>query len=62
MWICAIATRQDSLITAEQMRALGLGRGAIQNRVKRGVCTATTRAFYGWGVRSASPWTLERRS
>ena len=58
--IAAIAARQDSLITAAQLRALGLGRGAIQNRVKRGLLHARHPGVYSWGVPTNGPWTRAR--
>jgi hypothetical protein len=53
--IAAIAARQDSLITAAQLRALGLGRGAVQNRVRRGVLRPQHTGVYAWGVGGEAP-------
>jgi len=55
-----IAAGQDSLITWSQLRELGLGRGAIEYRVKRGLLHRMHEGVYCWGIPSDSPWTSAR--
>ena len=55
-----LAAQQDMLVTLRQLLALGLGRGAIQNRVQRGLLHPIHQGVYGWGVPSDAPWTRVR--
>jgi very-short-patch-repair endonuclease len=50
------ATQQDGLITWAQLRALGLGRGAIEHRVNRGLLRRVHVGVYAWGAAADSPW------
>ncbi len=54
------AAGQDSLITSSQLRELGLGRGAIEHRVKRGLLHRMHEGVYCWGIPSDSPWAAAR--
>lgn len=49
------AAQQDLLITWRQLRALGLGRGAIEHRVKRGVLHRIHVGVYCWGAPVDTP-------
>ena len=55
-----VAAEQDGIVTWDQLRALGLGRGAIEHRVRRGVLHVLHRRVYRWGVPLDSPWTAAR--
>jgi very-short-patch-repair endonuclease len=55
-----LAARQDSVVSFAQLLGLGLGRGAIHNRVKRGLLYPMHQGVYGWGVPSDAPWTRAR--
>lgn len=44
-----MAARQHAVITTVQLRALGLGRGAIAHRVTRGLLVPLHRGVYLWG-------------
>lgn len=57
--IGALAATQDAVVTFEQLRALGLGRGAIFHRCARGVLVAMHVGVYRWGPLQTS-WTLVR--
>ncbi len=57
--IGALAATQDAVVTFEQLRALGLGRGAIYHRSIRGVLVAMHVGVYRWGP-LANAWTLVR--
>jgi very-short-patch-repair endonuclease len=58
--IAELAAGQDSLVTWSDLVALGLGRGAIEHRVKRGLLHRVHRGVYRWGVPSDEPWTRAR--
>ena len=58
--IGAVAARQDSLISWDQLRHLGLGRGAIDHRVKRGLLHRLHPGVYCWGTGVQSPRTRAR--
>ena len=47
------------MVTFEQLRALGLGRGAIFHRTTRGLLVASHVGVYCWGS-IQTPWTLVR--
>ncbi len=49
------AAQQDLLITWQQLRALGLGRGAIEHRAKRGVLHRVHVGVYCWGAPVDTP-------
>jgi len=55
-----IAAGQDSLVTWKQLRELGLGRGAIEHRVKRGLLERLHVGVYRWGTPACSPWMSAR--
>ncbi len=55
-----VAAEQDSLVTWEQLRTLGLGRGAIEHRVKRGLLRRMHPGVYCWGAAVASQWMRAR--
>ncbi|MEA2192827.1 MAG: hypothetical protein QOI73_2948 [Solirubrobacteraceae bacterium] len=55
-----VAAGQDSLITWDQLRELGLGRGAIEHRVKRGLLQRLHVGVYRWGTPTCSPWMSAR--
>ena len=55
----AIAAAQDAVVTFEQLRALGLGRGAIFHRTTRGVLVPMHVGVFRWGPLQ-SMWTLVR--
>jgi very-short-patch-repair endonuclease len=44
----------------DQLRALGLGRGAIEHRVKRGLLHPLHQRVYSWGPAIGSPWVAAR--
>lgn len=54
--ISAVADRQSELVTRAQLLALGLERGAIQRRVKRGLLYPLYRGVYVWGHPSPTPF------
>ena len=58
--IGAVAVGQDSLISWDQLRHLGLGRGAIDHRIKRGLLHRLHPGVFCWGVGVASPRTSAR--
>ena len=47
--IAALAAAQDAVVTVEQLRMLGLGRGAIFHRSVRGLLVAMHVGVYRWG-------------
>jgi len=55
-----VAAEQDSIVTWGQLRALGLGRGAIEHRVKRGLLHPLHRGVYRWGTAIDSAWSRAR--
>jgi very-short-patch-repair endonuclease len=55
-----VAARQDVVITVGQLRALGLGRGAIAHRRKRGLLHPLHVGVYRWGPPGDCPWTSAR--
>jgi very-short-patch-repair endonuclease len=55
-----IAAEQDLLIAWAQLRTLGLGRGAIEHRVNRGVLHRLHPGVYSWGAAVESPWMRAR--
>jgi very-short-patch-repair endonuclease len=55
-----VAAEQDLLITWVQLRTLGLGRGAIEHRVRRGVLHRLHPGVYSWGAAVESPWMRAR--
>lgn len=55
-----VATKQDSLITWDQLRYLGLGPGAIEHRVKRGLLHRLHPGVFCWGTLIESPWMRAR--
>ncbi len=58
--IALVAARQDGLVTRDQLRALGLGRGAIDHRRRRGLLVAVHEGVYRWGPPIDSPWAVSR--
>ena len=44
-----VAARQHGIVTSRQLAALGLGRGAVAHRIKRGLLHAIHRGVYLWG-------------
>ncbi len=44
-----VAARQHGVITSRQLAALGVGRGALAHRIKRGLLHAIHRGVYLWG-------------
>jgi very-short-patch-repair endonuclease len=58
--IGAVAAQQDSLITWHQLRYLGLGLGAIEHRVKRGLLHRLHPGVFCWGTLVESPWMRAR--
>lgn len=48
--IARIAAGQDAVITYEQLRALGMGRGAIASRRRRGLLYPVHVGVYRWGL------------
>ena len=55
-----VAAEQDLLITWAQLRTLGLGRGAIEHRVTRGLLHRLHPGVYSWGAAVESPWMRAR--
>jgi very-short-patch-repair endonuclease len=55
-----VAAQQDSLITWDQLRYLGLGPGAIEHRVKRGLLHRLHPGVFCWGTLVESPWMRAR--
>jgi very-short-patch-repair endonuclease len=55
-----VAARQDSLIAWEQLRHLGLGRGAIEHRVRRGLLHRLHPGVFCWGTLIETPWMRAR--
>ena len=55
-----MAAAQDGIVTRDQLRALGLGRGAIEHRMRRGVLHVLHRQVYQWGIPMDSQWTAAR--
>jgi very-short-patch-repair endonuclease len=53
--IAEVADRQNEIVTREQLRSLGLARGAIRSRVARGLLYPLFRGTYIWGHPSATP-------
>ena len=58
--IGVVAAQQDSVITWEQLRYLGLGPGAIEHRVKRGLLHRLHPGVFCWGALIESPWMRAR--
>jgi len=54
--IAFVAARQHGIIARDQLIALGLGRGAIAHRVKRGVLHRVHRGVYLWGHEAPAPY------
>ena len=48
------------MITWDQLRYLGLGRGAIEHRVNRGLLQRLHPGVFCWGTGTATPWTRAR--
>lgn len=57
--IAAVATRQRGLVTGAQLRAAGLGRGAVSHRVASGRLHRMYRGVYLVGHRAAPPLARE---
>ncbi len=55
-----VAGEQDGLIAWDQLVELGLGRGAIEHRVRRGILLPRHPRVFSWGCTSASPWSAAR--
>jgi very-short-patch-repair endonuclease len=55
-----VAAEQDAIVTWGQLRALGLGRGAIEHRVRRGLLHPLHRGVYRWGAPIDSAWSRAR--
>lgn len=55
-----VAARQDSVVTWDQLRYLGLGPGAIEHRVRRGLLHRLHPGVFCWGTRIESPWMRAR--
>ncbi len=55
-----VAGRQHGVVTAAQLRELGMGRGGIEHRVRRGLLHRVHRGVYLWG--SGVPSLLARAS
>ena len=55
-----MAAQQDSVITWEQLRQLGLGPGAIEHRVKRGWLHRLHPGVFCWGTLLKTPWMRAR--
>lgn len=47
--IAAVAERQEGVVARSQLEQLGVGRGAIQRRVERGLLQRRHRGVYVWG-------------
>jgi very-short-patch-repair endonuclease len=58
--IARIAARQDNVITGEQLRAAGLGRGAIAHRVKAGTMQRLHIGVYLLGAAPPTPMARAR--
>ena len=58
--MAVVAAQQDSLITWDQLRYLGLGPGAIEHRVKRGLLHRLHPGVFCWGTLIESPWMRAR--
>ena len=58
--IGVVAAQQDSLITWDQLRYLGLAPGAIEHRVKRGLLHRLHPGVFCWGTLIESPWMRAR--
>ncbi len=58
--IAIVASRQGGIVTRGDLVELGLGRGAIQSRVRRGLLHRHHEGVYGWGARDDGPWTRAR--
>lgn len=52
--ISLVAERQDGVVVGRQLAALGLGRGAISHRVRRGLLQPLHRGIYLWAAGSAT--------
>jgi very-short-patch-repair endonuclease len=50
-----VADRQDGVVLREQLEALGLGRGAIAHRRKRGLLRPLHKGVYLWGALTPTP-------
>ncbi len=55
-----VAARQDSVIAWDQLRRLGLGPGAIEHRVRRGLLHRLHPGVFCWGTLIESPWMRAR--
>jgi len=55
-----VAAQQDSLIAWDQLRHLGLGLGAIEHRVRRGLLHRLHPGVFCWGTRIESHWMRAR--
>lgn len=55
-----LAAEQDLLVVWAQLRALGLGRGAIEHRVNRGLLHRRHPGVFSWGAAVESPWMRAR--
>ena len=55
-----VAAEQDGVVAWDQLVALGLGRVAIEHRVRRGLLHALHPRVYRWGFLDGSPWTAAR--
>lgn len=58
--IGVVAAQQDSLIAWDQLRHLGLRRGAIEHRVTRGLLHRLHPGVFCWGALIESPWMRAR--
>lgn len=47
--IAAVAKRQEGVVARSQLEQLGVGRGAVQRRVERGLLQRRHRGVYVWG-------------
>jgi very-short-patch-repair endonuclease len=55
-----VAAQQDSVVTWDQLRHLGLGAGAIEHRVRRGLLHRLHPGVFCWGTLIESPWMRAR--
>jgi len=55
-----VAGEQDGLVTWEQLEDIGLRRGAIEHRVRRGLLHARHPRVFSWGAWSDSQWAASR--
>jgi very-short-patch-repair endonuclease len=55
-----LAAGRDAVVTWDELRALGLGRGAIDWRVRRGLLHRMHPGVYTWGVPNDTPWARAR--